>query len=84
MCGDVRDLHKHHIFEGPNRKMSEKYGLWVYLCAKHHNFSSEGVHFNKMLDNFLKREAKRFFLKEHTEEEFMQAFGRKNAVIGDE
>jgi hypothetical protein len=26
-----RGLEEHHIFGGPNRKLSEKYGLKVYL-----------------------------------------------------
>ena len=30
--GSVDPLDKHHIFGGPYRKKSEKYGLVVYLC----------------------------------------------------
>lgn len=54
VCGTTYNLHKHHIYEGRNRKNSEKYGCWVYLCPTHHNMSDEGVHFNKKLDNELK------------------------------
>lgn len=31
LSGDTRWLEKHHIFGGANRKLSEKYGLWVWL-----------------------------------------------------
>ena len=30
MCG----LEQHHVFGGPNRKLSERYGLKVYLCGE--------------------------------------------------
>jgi hypothetical protein len=49
ICGlpeECTPIHKHHVFMGYNRKNSEKYGCWVYLCARHHNMSDEGVHFN--------------------------------------
>ena len=52
VCGTPYNLHSHHLFSGTaNRKLSEQYGLKVWLCAHHHNMSNEGVHFNKKLDN---------------------------------
>ena len=55
-CHSTRDLHKHHIFFGSaNRKLSEEYGCWCWLCANHHNMSSEGVHFDKKKDLRLKQ-----------------------------
>ena len=60
VCGTTYNLHLHHIFEGTGkRKVSEQYGCWCYLCAKHHNMSDEGVHFNKELDLKLKSDIKR-------------------------
>lgn len=78
VCGCKENLHDHHIFFGiSNRKNSEEYGLKVWLCAPHHNMSNEGVHFNKVLDNRLKRIAQEYFEAElGTREEFMQIFGR--------
>jgi hypothetical protein len=65
------------VFYGTaNRKQSEKYGCWVYLCAYHHNMSSEGVHFNKSLDILLKQECQRRFEKDGTREEFRKIFGK--------
>lgn len=76
MCHTVGDLHKHHIFGGPNRKWSDKYGLWIWLCPKHHNMSDAGVHFNKPLDLQVKQIAQREFEDTYGHEEFMKIFGR--------
>jgi len=72
------NLHKHHIFEGnPNRKLSEKYGLWVWLTGDYHNQSNQGVHNgNHTLDVKLKQDAQRAFEWTHTRTEFMDIFGR--------
>lgn len=43
------------VYGASNRKHSENYGLWVYLCAYHHNMSDAGIHFNKKLDTELKQ-----------------------------
>lgn len=32
--GSMDHLHWHHIFGGPNRRWSEKYGLKVRLCGQ--------------------------------------------------
>lgn len=76
VCRTTFGLHKHHIFGAANRKHSERYGLTVYLCVRHHNGSDYGVHFNKILDNKLKQLAQRKFEETHTREEFMWIFGR--------
>ncbi len=72
------NLHKHHIFEGnPNRKLSEKYGLWVYLTGLYHNQSNEGVHCgNHDLDMQLKQDAQRAFEQTHSRDDFIRIFGR--------
>jgi hypothetical protein len=76
MCHRTGDLHKHHVFGAANRKWSEKYGLWVYLCPEHHNMSSVGVHFNKQFDIHLKQIAQREFEDTYGHDEFMRIFGR--------
>lgn len=76
VCGTTRDLHKHHIYFGSNRKLSEKYGCWVYLCAPHHNMSNKGVHSDRELDLRLKKECQQAFEKKHSRDEFMRIFGR--------
>ena len=75
-CENTLNLHKHHIFFGANRKWSEKYGCWVYLCGRHHNLSKEGVHSDRKYDLKLKSECQRAFEEIYSHEEFMKIFGR--------
>lgn len=77
VCGTEQCLHMHHIFYGmANRRLSDRYGLTVWLCGMHHNLSNEGVHFNKDLDLQIKQVGQRAFERNHTREEFMQIFGK--------
>lgn len=78
VCKTTNNLHRHHIFYGSsNRKQSEKYGCWCYLCARHHNMSNLGVHFNKNLDIRLKQMCqKEWEVRNGTTEEFRKVFGR--------
>ena len=78
ICGSDINLHKHHIFYGTaNRRISEKQGCWVYLCAKHHNLSKEGVHYDKEKDLYLKKFAQATWeMEKGSREEFIKIFGR--------
>lgn len=78
ICGTPLDLHRHHIYGGHGRRtVSEREGCWVYLCAKHHNMSPEGVHNSKVLDEFLKQRCQlRWEAKNGTREDFIRTFGR--------
>lgn len=77
VCKTIYNLHNHHIFYGTaNRRLSEKYGLKVWLCGNHHNLSNEGVHFNRKLDLYIKKIGQAAFEKTHTREEFMKIFGK--------
>jgi len=78
VCGSTLDIHRHHIFSGTaNRKRSEQFGCWCYLCARHHNMSDEGVHFNRELDLKLKRMAQQAWERNYgTREEFIATFGK--------
>ena len=75
-CKTEYNIHKHHIFEGRNRNNSEEYGLWVYLCGKHHNLSNEGVHFNKNFDNELKKIGQEKFEEVYQDLDFLSIFRR--------
>ena len=77
VCG-FPQVHKHHIFYGTsNRKQSEKYGCWVYLCERHHNMSNEGVHFDKALDIKLKKFCQeKWEAKYGDREQFINVFGK--------
>lgn len=77
VCGTSFNIHIHHcIYGSANRKKSEKYGLIVPLCAKHHNMSNEGVHFNKELDMKLKQLAQKRFMEIYPNQNFLDIFKR--------
>lgn len=77
ICGTPFGVHRHHVFYGTaNRRQSERYGCWVWLCSRHHNGSNYSVHLNHTMDERLKRETQRKFEETHTREEFMKIFGR--------
>ena len=76
VCGTTENLHRHHIFYGVNRKISEREGCWVYLCGYHHNMSNYGVHFNKKLDTDLKQMCQSTWEKDKSREDFIKTFGR--------
>ena len=78
ICGSTYNLHRHHIYGGVGRRdLSERWGCWCYLCARHHNMSDASVHFNRQLDFRLKQECQKRWEVEHgTREEFVRTFGR--------
>lgn len=79
LCGKSCRTEKHHVFEGSGRrKLSEDYGLWVYLCHWCHNEPPDGVHFNKTRDLDLKAQAQRIAMKNYswTVEQFRKRFRR--------
>lgn len=71
-------LHKHHIFGGPNRRLAEEDGLYIYLKWDRHIADSDNPtpHNNKDTDMFYKRMAQRKYEETHTREEFMSRYGR--------
>ena len=71
------NVEEHHVFYGTaNRKLSEKYGLKVYLCYEHHR-GTRGVHGRdgEKLDTYLKEFAQSRFEKKESREKFRQIFG---------
>lgn len=72
-------LEEHHCFGGnPNRKLSEKYGLKVYLCGDTcHRNGPESAHRCGETMQQLHEAGQRAF-EEHygSREEFMRTFGR--------
>ena len=77
-CGTTQNLHLHHIFSGTaNRKQSTKYKCVCYLCANHHNMSSESVHQKWEMNLALKIIAQKKFEEVHgTREDFRRIFGK--------
>lgn len=67
---------RHHVFPGPNRKNSEKWGMVVDLCTDHHRDGPKAAHRCRKTADKLKREAQAKFELTHTRDEFMKIFGR--------
>lgn len=62
LCGknasaDYFGLDEHHCFPGPNRKVSEKYGLKVYLC--HDSCHLNGVHKDAKINRTLQADVQK-------------------------
>lgn len=78
VCGSW-NIEDHHIFFGvAKRKLSEKYGLKVWLCPTHHR-GTQGVHGREghKLDMELKQLGQKSFEYHYgTRNEFIKIFGR--------
>lgn len=73
----VKQTQEHHVIFGTaNRKLSEKYGLKVYLCLEHHEEGREAVHRNAVNALILKKEAQKAFEKRWPELDFRKIFGK--------
>lgn len=77
--GSADPLDRHHIFGGPNRKKSEKYGLVVDLChSSCHIFGEYAVHRNAENMRSLRRWGQRKAMQENnwTTSDFVREFGK--------
>lgn len=77
--GNGDPLDRHHIYNGPYRKKSEKYGLVVYLChTRCHEFGPEAVHRNAENMRKLKQWGQEKAMQENgwTVEKFREVFGK--------
>lgn len=69
-------LQEHHIFGGPNRPISEAYGLKAKLCLDHHLDGDEAVHQNAEIMELMHREGQQAFELTHSRTDFIRLFGR--------
>lgn len=68
---------EHHVMGGvANRKLSERYGLKVYLDPDHHRHGQEAVHKNVEVANLLKKEAQKAFMRAYPDMSFREIFGK--------
>lgn len=75
ISGAKYNLDCHHIMTGTaNRKLSDKYGLWIWL---RHDIHMDLHDRDKELEIRLKQDAQRAFEKLYSHEEWMSLF-RKN------
>lgn len=72
-----KQTQEHHVIFGTaNRKLSEKYGLKVYLCLEHHETGREAVHRNAETALLVKKAAQRAFEKRWPDLDFRKIFGK--------
>ena len=79
LAGDDHEQYtqEHHVIYGTSgRKLSEKYGLKLYLCPRHHEFGKEAVHKNKETRILLEKIAQLVFITQYGPELWMQIFGK--------
>ena len=77
LCGRKTNLERHHIFAGvANRRLSEKFGLWIYLCHDCHT-GTKGAQYDADKSLELKRDAQMAFEEIYGNKRWMDAF-KKN------
>lgn len=74
LTGSQSGLDCHHIYAGiANRKLSDKYGCWVWLK---HSIHMDLHNKCKDVDKMLKRECQKAFEAKYSHKEFMEIFGK--------
>ena len=68
--------HKHHVYPGHNRQVSEENGFTVELCPGHHEFTKAAVHENRDYMILIQEECQREYEKTHTRQQFMDLIGK--------
>lgn len=85
VCKTPFNLELHHCFPGIRRKLSDEYGLTVWLCHEHHT-GVTGVHSHKghQLMEELKEYAQTVFEAEYDHITFMERFGKNYIGVNDD
>lgn len=85
LCGKYGPTEEHHIFGGPNRRLSEEYGLKVNLCLECHQTGAAAVHRNKETMQMLHELGQQAFENQiGSRDGFMKIFGRNYIEDEDE
>lgn len=77
-CSRTENLQEHHCCGGSaNRKISDKYGLTVWLCVHHHTGAKKSVHQDYSMNLQVKQYAQRYFLENIGDMDlWMKEFGK--------
>ena len=76
LCGRMTGLERHHIFGGvANRRISEQYGLWVWLCHECHT-GTDGAQYDPEKNRHLKQIAQMAYEQTHSRDEWMKLIRR--------
>ena len=73
------NLQEHHVFNGTaNKKLSEKYGLKIWLHQDWHNDTSYSIHGDQSLDDKIKAEIQQKAMDYYgwSVEDFIRIFGK--------
>lgn len=74
---------EHHVMHGTaNRRLSEHYGLKVYLCPYHHRSGPQAVHRCRQTDILLIQAAQRVFERKYGHKKWMEVFGKNYLDTG--
>lgn len=79
-------LNRHHIFQGKDRKASDDYGLWVYLCHNRcHQYGPYSAHQNSDTRLYLEECGEKAAIKKYgwDKAEWLKHFS-KNYLSDDE
>ncbi len=82
VCQTTKNLHKHHVYAGGRRRISDREGCWVWLCAYHHTASDVAVHRCPNADRWLKMMCQAAWEKKNggDRDEFIRLFGKSYIV----
>lgn len=76
VCGSPNVEIHHIIFGTANRDLSDKFGLIVPLCSKHHRTGKHAVHKDINANLFFKKMAQEQFKKHFPQYDFIEIFGK--------
>lgn len=76
LCGRKGQTEEHHLFGGPNRRLSEEDGLKVYLCPRCHHDRIHGL--DRQAIEFLKQEGQRAYMETYSKgtRDFVVRYGK--------
>ena len=67
---------EHHVLYGSRKWISDKYGLRVNLCRRHHRQDKEALHDNGEYSLLLKQKAQQAFIEEYPDLDWMEIVGK--------
>lgn len=78
LSGRTDWIEVHHVYPGALRRLSERYGLCVYLNHYEHNEPPDGVHFNRSAMDSLQAKVQKIAMEHYgwSVEDWISIFGR--------
>ncbi len=78
VTGSTQNLHCHHVYGGGRRRLSERYGLKIWLRADWHNTADYGIHNNAEFANEVKAIVQSIAMEHYnwSIDDFVRLFGK--------